>query len=879
MQSDMTDEEKLPREAPALPEGGDEAPKPADTPAGDAPTDDTPATEAVEKQPAARRNGTAAWLVPLLTWIFRLCVGATFIFSGVAKAIDPWGTVYKLHDYIMAMPSGLLSWAIPLLTPGSFILFSLEILIGVALVSGCYRRLGAVGSLLMMVVMLPLTLWIALKNPVEDCGCFGDAWILTNWQTFWKNVVLTAMSVWLVIFNKRARCLILPPLQWLMFMATVAFSVTVGFIGYSVQPMLDFRPYPVGGHLIETESEESAGESDDLMALWSDGSQTITIPADSIPEGDQWEFVDRVPADESEAAGNADEKPVKGLAIFDGPEDITEDIIATEGEQIVVFMTGLPELSSGNFYKLNSLYSYCMSHEVSMIAVAAATPLQINDYIGHSLAEYPIYTAEDTAIKEVVRGNPAVVYLKDGKIVWKNSLSAIPTYDFMEDTPDKPGALADYAPFADKDLFETICLIFTSFIALLAILSHVPKVISFTARRIRKSRWVKDGAVVKVMAPLLLLAPALVSCDKDEPGPPSPETAERTILIYMVATNSLSYDATADIQEILIGYDAVEDPKANILVYKALPGTEPPMLCKVTKDRNGTAALTTLKSYSTAGSSLAPTRFRQVISDMQALCPASDYGLVLWSHATGWLPTGTPVSAPPLYRAFGDDYGKSISVTALAEALPRDTFSFIWMDCCLMGSVEVAYQLRDHCRTYVSYPTEILAGGAPYDKVIPCLAGATLSLEDAARATFDHYAYSTDLRYRSCTVSITDMEALAGVARAARLIAASGNPYISPVGIQTYGDLQGASFYDLTQSFTRMAEGDTDLTAGLDRAMDKAVTLKLATPRFLGITIDPDHFSGLSCHLPAAEVKQAFSEYYKTLDWYHDVYAASAANH
>lgn len=825
-----------------------------------------------ENDSCNQRGKLFSWLIPVLTWLFRIGVGGTFILSGVAKAIDPWGTVYKLHDYIMALPDGWLSWAIPLLTPGAFILFSLELLVGVALVMGCYRRIGAIGALMMMAVMLPLTLWIALKNPVADCGCFGDAWILTNWQTFWKNVVLTIMSVWLVIFNKRARCLILPPLQWLMFVGTSAFSVIVGFIGYSIQPMVDFRPYPVGGPLIDMDYEETGQQGQEMMAVWSDGERTITVPADSIPEGDEWEFVDRVASSQEDASRETGQTAIRGLAIFDGPEDITEDIISSEGEEIVVFMTGLPEVSSGNFYKLNSLYTYCMQHEISMIAVAAATPLQIQDYISHSLAEYPIYTAEDTAIKEVVRGNPAVVYLKDGKIVWKSSLSAIPTYDFMESASGKPGAMAAYAPFADKKLFETLCLIFISFMALLAILSHIPRVISFTARKIRKSRWVKDGTVVKAMLPFALTLPMLTSCGKDEPDSPHENPAERTILIYMVATNSLSHDATADLQEILSGYETLAHPTTNILIYKATPGNEAPQLLKVTKDSKGTASLLSLRSYSTSGSSLSKTRIRQVVSDMQAVAPAPDYGLILWSHATGWLPTGTPAGAPPIQHAFGDDFGKSISITDLAEALPKGTFSFIWMDCCLMGGIEVAYQLRGHCDTYISYPTEILAGGAPYDKVVPFLAGDNFSLYQAAQATFDHYAYNSDLRYRSCTVSITDTEYLEDIAHVARIIAHSGNPYISSAGIQTYGSLQGATFYDFTQSYTAMTEMDEMLADDLRTAMSKAVPLKLATPRFLGITIDPAHFSGLSCHLLSTEVQPSFADYYKTLDWYKAVY-------
>lgn len=814
-------------------------------------------------------------VIYILTWISRVVLGATFIFSGTVKAIDPWGTIYKMHDYITAMPGGFLSWTLPLLTPVSFVLFTFEVLLGVALVTGSYRRLAPIGTLLLMFVMLPLTLWIALKNPVADCGCFGDAWILSNWQTFWKNIVLTAMSIWLVIFNKRARCLILPTLQWLMFAGTVVFTVTVGFIGYSIQPMIDFRPYPVGETLIDAEDNlaSTAEEVAQMSAVWTNGTETITIPADSIPEGDTWEFVDRV---SSSGASSEDERvTVKGLAVFDGAEDITEELVAPEGEQVLVFMTDLPNISSGNFYKLNSLYAYCKAHDVQMATIAAATPLQIDDFVDHSLAEYPIYTAEDTAIKEVVRGNPAIVYLKDGKIVWKSSLSAVPAYDFMESTPDKQEALAMYAPFTDKNVFKTICLIFISFIALVIFLSHVPMVIRFTARKFTKSRWVKDGAVVKTIA-ILMMTSLLVSC-KDEPDKPKEEISnERTILIYMVATNSLHSESYSDIKEILEGYASLEENNTNILIYQTVPNETAPTLSRVVKDKNGNIFLNEIKTYTSGISSVSKSRISEVIRDIKRFGPAENYSLFLWSHATGWLPIGNPANlsvsqSPPLLHAYGDDYGKSINITDLAEAIPKGTFDLIWMDCCLMGGIETVYQLRNHCDYMVVYPTEILAEGAPYNKIIPYLAGRHPDLLKAAEATYRFYADKSGSS-RSCTISVIDTKYLPEVAAYARQIVEYGNLNIPLGNLQIYGKLKGVTFYDFLQTYDEIAGADIESIDALRAATDRTVIGKWATPYFLNIPIDINHFSGLSCTPLNADASSGFRDYYKTLDWYIDVY-------
>ena len=119
----------------------------------------------------------------------RFLLGALFIFSGFVKAVDPLGFFYKIQDYLTAF--GMISWFpsyAPLLV--GIVLSAIEFSVGVFLFLGIRRKVASALALLLMVVMTPLTLYLALANPVSDCGCFGDAWILTNWQTFGKNVVL-----------------------------------------------------------------------------------------------------------------------------------------------------------------------------------------------------------------------------------------------------------------------------------------------------------------------------------------------------------------------------------------------------------------------------------------------------------------------------------------------------------------------------------------------------------------------------------------------------------------------------------------------------------------------------------------------------------------
>ena len=111
-------------------------------------------------------------LTQWVTWIIRVLVGGVFIFSGFVKAVDPWGTLYKVEEYLNVMGIGL--WH-SIVVAGVFLLCAFEFTIGIFLILGCYRRSAPWLAFITMCFMLPLTLWIAVFNPVADCGCFGEA--------------------------------------------------------------------------------------------------------------------------------------------------------------------------------------------------------------------------------------------------------------------------------------------------------------------------------------------------------------------------------------------------------------------------------------------------------------------------------------------------------------------------------------------------------------------------------------------------------------------------------------------------------------------------------------------------------------------------------
>ncbi len=420
--------------------------------------------------------------VEIATWIIRLAVGSVFMFSGFAKAIDPYGTLYKVDAYLASMSLDI--WP-NLELVGVFALCAAEFLVGVFILTGCFRRSTAIIAAIIMAFMLPLTLWIAVSDPVDDCGCFGDALLISNWATFWKNVALTAAIAWLVVYNKKCHWLVTPALQWIAFVATSIFIVIIELFGYISQPLIDFRPYKQGEPIIDFENQAHAEEPQFIFIYEKDGIRKEFRDTDVLPEESEgWEFVDRKELPHQQPKASTSENG-KSLRIWDktGEEDVTEEAIDEKGMELLVMMPNLKEVSPATTWKLNSLYEWSIKNNVFMAAVVSGTPDEIDEWEDLSMASYPIFTADDTQIKEVVRGNPAVVYLVDGKIEWKSSLAAINIDDFLS-----PGTSTDAMTFGTDNMriLRNCLYTYLTIMAVLVFLSFTPAMKNFYLRKNRK---------------------------------------------------------------------------------------------------------------------------------------------------------------------------------------------------------------------------------------------------------------------------------------------------------------------------------------------------------------------------------------------------------
>lgn len=407
------------------------------------------------------------------TWLVRIIVGVLFIYSGFVKAVDPWGTVYKFGEYFALM--GLPNYD-ALTLVAVFTLFSYEFLVGVFLLLGCYRRSAPIMAMLFMAVMLPLTLWIALKNPVSDCGCFGDALILTNWETFWKNVVLIALVAWLLIFNRRCRALINPAFQWISFLSTLLFVGVIGIQGYWRQPLIDFRAYKVGNDITSFE-ENTTDPTSFIFVYEKDGVTKEFTEDDDLPnEDDGWIFKERRDIFPEYKERSIEKERNFHLWDATGEEDVTEEAIQEDGDQIIITIPDLSKVTTAMTWKINSLRDWCEKHNIDIIAAVSGSAEEIGIWSDLSMPDYPIYTADDTVIKELVRGNPGIVFLRDGKIAWKSTLDALDADDFMSDRIGDDPMSFSY----DSDT------VLKRYIMIYAVVLAILIAMSFTTRIIRK---------------------------------------------------------------------------------------------------------------------------------------------------------------------------------------------------------------------------------------------------------------------------------------------------------------------------------------------------------------------------------------------------------
>ena len=353
----------------------------------------------------------------------RLVLALTFILSGFVKAVDPLGTQYKLNDYLEAMHLDAMVPDLATLA-GSVLLAAMEFCLGVFLLFAIHRRLVSRLLVLVMGIMTALTVWIYIADPVSDCGCFGDAVVLTNGQTLLKNIILLAAAIVVALWPLDMMRFISKTNQWIVINYTAVFILIIeGYALYDL-PQFDFRPYHVGANIMKgMEIPEGAEQPEfETTFIMEKNGERREFGLDNYPDS-TWTYIDTKTIQTKQGYV----PPIHDFSMtsLDG-EDLTEEILTNQGYTFLLVSPHLEDADDSQLDLINQVYEYAEDNGYPFYCLTASGEQGINRWRDITGAEYPYCLTDETTLKTVIRSNPGMLLLKDGTIIRKWSHNRLP---------------------------------------------------------------------------------------------------------------------------------------------------------------------------------------------------------------------------------------------------------------------------------------------------------------------------------------------------------------------------------------------------------------------------------------------------------------------
>ncbi|MCQ2214937.1 MAG: DoxX family protein [Bacteroidales bacterium] len=356
--------------------------------------------------------------------IIRVIVGVLFVFSGVVKCIDPLGGAIKIEDYFVAW--GLTEIPMAVCITLSVIQNILEFIVGYSLLFKIYVPLATIGALLFMLIFTPLTLYIAIANPVSDCGCFGDAVKISNWQTFYKNLLFLPMTVLLVIYRNNFNINIRSWKKAIILMC----GLVIGFLfmvkGLTDEPVIDFRPYSIGTNIREamsTPEDAPQAEYKTTFILQKDGIYQ-EFDENNYPYNDStWVYVDT----HTEVIDEGYVPPIKDFTLIDRyGEVVTDDLLNTEEQIVLVVSPKLNEVDEKEAEKVAHLKDVCDNNDLRFYILTASTFENQQAFSVGTKHDFDYLQGDETMLKTIVRAKAGVIVMQKGNIVAKYHINHIP---------------------------------------------------------------------------------------------------------------------------------------------------------------------------------------------------------------------------------------------------------------------------------------------------------------------------------------------------------------------------------------------------------------------------------------------------------------------
>ncbi len=354
--------------------------------------------------------------------ISRLLFGATFLFSGFVKAVDPLGTAYKITDYFEAFGIPSFDWLSIIF---AFILITLEFCIGFAMFFNVKLKETSYLALLFMLVMTPLTLYLAIENPVSDCGCFGDAIVLTNWETFYKNVILCVLLLMVFVTQKVNRPWLSEWGCWLFLSIAAFISLGICTYGYTHLPFIDFRPYKIGNNITEgmqIPDDAPMDEYETTFVYAKDGIEK-EFTLENYPADDStWVFVRQ----NSVLVKQGYVPPIHDFSIVTEQGDITDIVLETPGYTLLVISHKLEKVATNAIPQVNQILSWAEQHDIACYWLTSSYQDQVDAFRQRYQVTVPFGATDDITLKTIIRANPGLVLLRQGTVVAKWHCNQLP---------------------------------------------------------------------------------------------------------------------------------------------------------------------------------------------------------------------------------------------------------------------------------------------------------------------------------------------------------------------------------------------------------------------------------------------------------------------
>lgn len=351
----------------------------------------------------------------IIVQISRFIVGIIFIISGFVKAVDPIGFGYKLEEYF-APDVFNIAFLHDLAVPQATFFSIFEIVLGIFLILGIFRKFTAWSLLILIVFFTFLTFYSAYFNKVTDCGCFGDAMPLTPWQSFSKDIFLLILILILFLNQKYIHPLIKNMnVNYALTAITLLVCGWISYTGIQKLPLVDFRPYAVGKSL----HEGMKGIPDEVKYTYilKDKATHETKEFEDFPENyeNDYEYVDA----KEEIIKKGVEAPIHDFTFDCDGEDRTDEYL--NGPKVVFFVIPFSNLiTMEEINQLNTLFTDLESKGISVVGLSNGEVKR---------AEFPLCFVDQTTLKTVIRSNPGVVALKEGTVVGKFHNNSLPTAD------------------------------------------------------------------------------------------------------------------------------------------------------------------------------------------------------------------------------------------------------------------------------------------------------------------------------------------------------------------------------------------------------------------------------------------------------------------